>query len=191
MIKDKITPEIKRMFIDAIEATVRTGNEHGFLICKNIIGELKPTQMCEGEKCIVSLEELECPFITEGNFHTHPDIANHRKIFPDMSDDEIKDFVFDMASYFNAIVPGPGHADLVYALLGKLYKGYGGVVCVGSDANIDTVSCWTAKDDLTKEEINRSIDIMNEEIKKGELHTIAYKDDWIDSYFDKEIIDLK
>jgi len=32
---------------------------------------------------------------------------------------------------------------------------------------------------------------MNEEIKKGELHTIAYKDDWIDSYFDKEIIDLK
>ncbi len=189
MIKDKITSELKRGFIDAIEATVRTGKEHSFLICKDKTGDLRPTKICEGTECHASFEGLLCPKLTQGDFHTHPDMSNYRKILPNLSDDEIKEFATEMASAFNRSIPDPGHQDLVLGLLKNLYKNTGGTVCVGSDGNTNIVSCWTVKNNLSIEEINRALEKISEETKKGEKE--EYENDWIDSYFDKEIIYLQ
>lgn len=54
MIQDKITSQLKARFSREIQKTVRTGNEHGFLICIDNKGKLYPTKStCEGEKVLI------------------------------------------------------------------------------------------------------------------------------------------
>lgn len=54
-ISDKITPELKERFKDAIKKTIDTGKEHGFYICKNKEGKLFAEKGCEGGQCDIMI----------------------------------------------------------------------------------------------------------------------------------------
>lgn len=76
MIKDKITPELKRRFIEDIKITKDIGKERGFFFCENKEQKLIPAKSCEGTSCELLLGDPRkvCPPETKpfGDFHTHP-----------------------------------------------------------------------------------------------------------------------
>jgi hypothetical protein len=59
MIKDKITHEIRDRFKDAISRTMKTGREHGFILCRDDKEDLFSMDICEGRECRIILEMQE------------------------------------------------------------------------------------------------------------------------------------
>lgn len=73
-IRDKITPQIRKKFLKAINQTKETGMEHGFHICIDNNGKLSPGDMCIGDECSIKLHEIHMPCEdkkVQGDFHTH------------------------------------------------------------------------------------------------------------------------
>lgn len=60
-----------------------TGNEHGFNLCTDKYGIIKPGDVCEGEKCSVDTSKFTCKENDRniGIFHTHD-----KSSYPSMSD---------------------------------------------------------------------------------------------------------
>lgn len=190
MIKDKITPDIKDKFIEALKRTENTGKEHAFIICKDEKGNLHPREICEGEECNVKMESPKAcfPHKMQGNFHTHPDITIARRKLKDKIGIIPKElaisFVKEIAKSEGIDVTTPSHGDLLNALVNKCLKRTEGTVCIGSEAIRDRVDCWTAKDSVTKDDCERAkmlrlLGVIAEPPKP-----------WIKPLFDKEIINL-
>lgn len=193
-IKDKITPEIKNKFIDALRRTVDTGREHAFIMCKDERGNLHPRDICSGEQCKVKMESpTKCfPYRAQGNFHTHADVSIARKIFKDVIDKEGKfprelliSHVKDAAKSEGIDVTTPSYRDLINALVNKCIDRTEGTLCVGSDAMSDRVDCWTVIDTITEDDCDRA-----KMLKLLRIEAEVPKP-WIKPLFDKEIIGLK
>ena len=63
--------------------TFVTGNEHGFNLCVDRDRNVKPGNICEGEKCSMDISEFTCKENERniGIFHTHDKLS-----YPSMSD---------------------------------------------------------------------------------------------------------
>lgn len=191
-IKDKITPEIKNKFRDALRRTIDTGREHAFIMCRDDKGNLYPRDICEGEECEVKMESpaLCFPHRTQGNFHTHADTSVVRRIFKDtekrIPKEIIISYVEDVARSEGIDVTTPSYGDLVNTLINKCIERTEGTVCVGSDANLDRVDCWTVNNTITEDDCGRA-----RTLKLLGMAGEGPPKPWIKPLFDKEIINLE
>jgi hypothetical protein len=191
MIKDKITSELKARFAREIQKTVRTGNEHGFLICVDPKGKLYPTKStCEGKECI-NMESLisECSHKVQGDFHTHPDVAWAMQVLK--KDGTILPFKVARDIYLKAkketgeAPREPSHGDLLTSVTKKYDNLDLGTTCIASDAIPNEIECWSIKNEVTKEDYERAEKESDSPLVNDAPH------DWIKPLFIKEIIDLK
>lgn len=187
MIKDKITPQIKDRFRDALKRTIEAGKEHSFNICKDRNGNLYPRDICVGEECGIQMESAsKCfPDRSQGNFHTHADMAVARRTIGDMGSEFLTTLIKDAADFEGVDVTTPSHGDLVNALINKCIKRTEGTVCVGSDSISDRVDCWTAKDNIHEDDCEKAMTL-----KMMGLVGIGTPKPWIKPLFNKEIIEI-
>lgn len=192
MIKDKITPEIKDKFREAINMTIETGKEHAFIMCRDDKEDLFPRSICEGRECAVFMEPPESclPFRAQGNFHTHADVAIARRVFKDVEGrlprKILTDYIKQVADSGGIDVTTPSHGDLINALINKCIRRTEGTVCVGSDAVPDRVDCYTTNNKITKDDCD-SAKILKLFTRTEEA---GLPRPWIKPLFDKETINL-
>jgi len=193
MIKYKITPELKKKIKGAIKETVRTGKEHGFLLCRDNKGSISATKSSEGKNDFIDLSEHRdsCPFKIQGDFHTHAyasDMKNFiKKEFPEkkVTEDKIRDITINMYEMGGSSVTGPSHGDLLNTLLLKRDKEIIGTVCTGSDVDNNKIECWTVKNDINNDHYRRAEkEITNTKFVRDPPH------EWAKRLFHKEEIDL-
>lgn len=191
MIKDKITSELKARFAREIQKTVRTGNEHGFLICVDPKGKLYPTKStCEGKECLHMKSLIpECSHKVQGNFHTHPDVGETIEL---LKKDGIKVSFKDARDIYLKSVKetgneprGPSHGDLLATLSSKYDNIDLGTTCIASDAIPNEAECWSIKNKITKEDYERAEKESDSPLVHDDPH------DWIKHLFIREVIDLK
>lgn len=187
LLKDRMTPEIKEKMKHSIKLTIETGNEHSFFICKDEKENLSSTSITKGVPTKIEMGPAICPYKTQGNFHTHPDVSNIRRfIFKDreISREVAKEIAIRLAEKEGISITTPSHPDLLSALLNKCFRRTEGTVCVGSDADPNHVSCWTAKEESLKK--------CEDAIFRFELERKKHDPpkEWIKPLFDKETIYL-
>lgn len=192
-IKDKITSELKNRFLGEIRKTIETGKERGFLICIDEKEKLSATRHCEGTECTVSLESLkhQCPFKIQGEFHTHPYATEARtyvkeKFRRDVSSEEAKNIVLDMAKKKNISLIEPSYRDFLGTMTRRYENETLGTTCIGTDVIPDKVECWSTKDKITEEDYDTALRELYSgvDINKAPLEEIRL-------LFDKETIILK
>lgn len=63
MIKDKITPELKKRFLDELRISKETGNERGFVICVDEKENLTASDSCTRDHCTIDFGDIreKCP----------------------------------------------------------------------------------------------------------------------------------
>ena len=196
MIKDKISPELKKKFKHTIKKTIDTGKEQGFLLCKDNKdnGSLYASKSSidgEGELNFAKIKS-ECPIKIQGDFHTHsylPDIKSRLKEgFPkeNFPEDKIRGITIQLYNRKNMSVTEPSHGDLLGVLVLKSKNKIVGTTCSTSDTEPDITECWTAKENIDKKYYNRAnIEIEDPRLIRNSPHK------WIRPLFNKEIIDLK
>lgn len=192
LIKDRIMSQLKNRFIEEINNTIRDGNEHGFLICKDEKGKLSTTQSCQGTECTVSLESLkfQCPIKIQGDFHTHPHAAETKRYLKeqlgrDVELDITKKLIIELAKSKNMALEGLSHGDLLGTIGLRYQDKILGTTCVGTDIKPDEVVCWSTKNGIKeKEAFLAAVEIHDPNI--DEVHR-----EWTRSLFDIEKIDLK
>lgn len=192
MIKEKITPELKKLFRDTIKNTMDTGLEHGFLLCSDNKGNITPTKVCKGEECKVELPR-RCPIETQGNFHTHPILAyyNRETVKYGLSKlskkgmlHVIKELNKTRKDKYNP--QSPSRSDALSSLVDKCRNSSNGTVCIGNDLG-EKVECWTAK------EISRQYcDIAFDELAGlSPEEKTEQPEQWTKDLFDIDAIDVK
>lgn len=197
MIKDKITPELKSKFQDAINRTKETGREHGFFLCIDEQQKLSTTKLRSGVAHQVRLESplVACPGKKiQGDFHTHTYLTALKKVKPNLSDEKIKEFINrEHKKYIEELgtekltIDSPSPKDLLKEILYNCVGVSKGTTCVVSDLEADKVECWTVKNMNGK-----NCNIAYNKLFKGEKERELVKyDKQMISLFDKEIIDLK
>jgi hypothetical protein len=138
MIKDKITPELKQKFKEAIEMTYKDRSEYGFVICKDENENLQPGPLCKGDKCsVIPIEK--CSYKKQGMFHTHPFSSLMKPIPREVASLCVK----GITRLFCISATTPSHQDLALALTDKCSRHSEGTICIGSDVQMNKISCWT------------------------------------------------
>jgi len=191
-IKNKITPEIKKAFLEEIKKTKVTGREQGFPICIDKKGKLfAPTKRCEGEECGIFIGNIHeyCPDKVQGGFHTHTNMIDVEKFYGrKLSEQEIENAIKLYKRYFEregTMIQTPSHHDLVDTLINQCVGETKGTICTGSDLDENKVECWTVKGERVKiRDCSRATEEHKERISTGPRK-------WIKPLYDKEIIDLK
>ncbi len=200
MIKDRITPELKSKFQDAINKTKDNGEEHGFYICEGTkklsLSELKfgkdrrinlgdPVVACHGEK-------------VQGNFHTHSYFTLFKQkskfMKKGISDEDVKKFIKEKHGQYiketgvkGITLDSPSPKDLLTSILYSCIGKPEGIMCTGSDMGNNKVECWAPKD-ISKTVCDRAYQSLYQDGKEKEM--ITYES-WMTPLFHKEIIDLK
>ena len=192
--KDKITPGLKKSFLETIKKTIDTGKEHGFFICEDNEEKLYASnRKCEGSSCNIIANPTigDCPWKINGFFHAHPHITTLEKTYNiKFSQDEL-DEIISMSKELNkresVDLQTPSHRDVLTSLLQKCLKKTEGTVCTASDMETDKIECWVPR----KHTANFATcgyakidDVITRDI--GE-----YPKMWIKPLFKKEVIDLK
>lgn len=194
MIKDKTTPQLRKKFLQAIKSTKETGKEHGFHLCIEKDGKLSSGDTCIGDECSLRFQspELSCPGRkVQGDFHTHPYLAEVRKkyniTFKGVSDKLLRASVESFLKEIGHTSTMPSHSDIIDAILGKCAKKMEGTTCIGTDLDMSKVECWTIKniDD------GDCIRALTETISPREENYSTLPHEWIKPIFNKEMIDLK
>jgi len=200
MIKDKVTPEIKSKFLDAIDKTKQTGREHGFFLCLDDKGNISPSKTKSGEMHRLDLGSpiIACPGKKmQGDFHTHSYFTTTKNmsklVKPGMSDDDIRELINNEFNKYKKdlgikelSINSPSEKDLLKTVLHNC-AGISKTACVASDMGDSKVECWTAKD-TSLDSCNTAYNMLFEGEK--ERTTVRY-DRRIIPLFNKEIIDLK
>lgn len=205
MIKDKISPDLKKRFKDEIKKSIKEGKERGFYLCLDEKGKIFSSTSSEGDVEEVNLEHIrECKGKVEGDFHVHVHISSIKK---DMlllrkeyekeyekelkyklpSDEKIK-YVWKKIFRRTGLTPSsPSENDLLTAAKRKCDGTTNGTACVGSDIDKDRVECWTIINEfMTK----KTCDKITERYEKiGELGDSPSK--LTKRLFLREVIDLK
>ncbi len=194
MIKDKITQQLRNKFIHEIQKTIDSGNEHGFLICRDNKGNLSPSKTTVGEKDNINFMDIssQCPFKIQGDFHTHASLADMRNFIKEnlpeekVSEDKIRDITIKLYEKNGITTTGPSHGDLLGLLVLKNKGKIIGTVCMGSDADPKNVECWTTRDNINKDHYERAnVELKNRKLVQNPPH------DWIKPLFNREIIKLE
>lgn len=194
-IKDKITPSIRKKFSLAIRQTKETGKEHGFHMCIEKDGKLSPTNICIGDECSIKLHQTHIPCAekkVQGSFHTHPYLEDAKKYFnitSKMSDQLKKAAIRQFVEEKSLTVTMPSHADARDAILGKCSKKTEGTVCIGTDLDDSRIECWTPKDIDDGDCVRALADRLG--LSAGEDKESTIPHEWIQPFFNVEIIDLK
>ena len=191
MIKNKITPEIKKAFLEEIKKTRDSGKEQGFLICLDKKGELSVSKKrCTGDECGFIVEDVReyCPDQVQGAFHTHPYFINVERFYGHKPTEKETEYAtklyrkhFDMKGIN---LTTPSHHDLVDTILNQCVEETVGTVCTANDLDFDKVECWTVKSKKVK---IRDCSQATEEHKE---RIAEQPRKWIKPLFDKEIIKL-
>lgn len=194
MIKDKITPKLKTRFLEEIDKTMKNGNERGFLLCRDIDGTLSASRTSIGENDKINFSDIntQCPFMIQGDFHTHASASDMKRFIkkelPEekVSDDVVRDIAIKLYKKNGISTTEPSHGDLLGLLVLKGKNKIIGTVCTGSDAEPNKIECWTARDNINNDDYKRaSVEIKNPNLSRHAPH------DWIKPLFHKEIINLK
>jgi hypothetical protein len=194
-IKDKITPQIRKKFLQAIKSTKEIGVEHGFHLCIEKDGKLSPGEMCVGDECSIKLHEIHMPCgekKNQGDFHTHPYLEDARKYFNitfKASDKLMKSAIRQFLEEKGRTVTMPSHSDARDAILGKCAKKTEGTTCIGTDLDDSKVECWTPKDIGEDVCIMALAERLGASIGEDNDSTLPHE--WIRPFFDAETIDLK
>lgn len=192
MIADKITPQLRKRFLQEIKSSKDTRKERGFHICIEDNGKLSAGDTCIGEECSMKFQHvsLSCPGKkVQGDFHTHPYLAEVRKSFGitfKASDELIRSAAETFLEDRGMTPTIPSHADARSAVLGKCSKRTEGTTCVGSDLDMEKVECWSIK----QMEDNDCLRALMEHISPEEEGHKLPKD-WIKPLFEIEMIRLK
>ena len=176
MIKEKLTPELKKLFRDTIKKTMNTGLEHGFLLCLDDKDNLIPSRVCKGEECKVELPQ-RCSIKTQGNFHTHPLLAYYNKELEKMGSKKLfsrKDLLktindLNKIGTIKFDPQSPSKGDALTSLIDKCQNTTNGTVCIGNDL-IEKIECWTAKQ-IPREDcatVNKEFSRLSQEEKTGQ-----------------------
>jgi len=194
-IKNRVTPELKSRFYQDIQKTIQNGNEHGFLICSDNQGNLSPSKTAIGEKDHINFIDIstQCPFKIQGDFHTHASVSDMRSFVKEklpeekVSEDAIRDMTIKLYKENGITTTGPSHGDLLGLLVLKNNGKVLGTVCMSSDAEPNSVECWTARDDaIYNDHYKRAgVELKSDKLLRNPPH------DWIKPLFNKEIISLK
>ncbi len=208
MIKDKITPELKRRFLDDLRISIETGKERGFIMCIDEKENLVPSQSYEGDVRSISSGDPSkvCPTgNAQGDFHTHPYLSeakkelmsgNGKKSIP--SDEVIINHmknnirtIHEKEGVKDITINSPTGNDLLHALLSKHLNITRGTVCTLSDVGDDKLECWTVKEMKKDKEDIYSAKAYSDIRKRNLLQEDILIETWIASIFDRETIDLK
>ena len=199
MIRDKITPQLRKRFLQDIKKTKDTGKEHGFHLCIENSAKLSAGNTCVGDECGIKFQQpsLSCPGRkVQGEFHTHPYLADVRKQFniPFKGSDELLDAsVISFLEKKGPIHTLPSHSDTIDAILGKCAKKMEGTICIASDLDPTRLECWTIKNIDEGDCIRALAERLSpsEEVEEGEKGKSTLPHKWVKHLFDVEIIDLK
>jgi hypothetical protein len=195
MIKDKITPQVRKKFSQAIKNTKETGKEYGFHLCIEKDGKLSVGDTCIGDDCSIKLHQMHMPCSekkAQGDFHTHPYLVDAKKYFGitfKASDKLMKSTIRQFLDEKGFTVTMPSHADARNAILGKCSKKTEGTTCIGSDLEDNRVECWTPKD-IGDDDCLRAL-IERLELSASEDKESTLPHEWIRPLFNIEMIDLK
>ena len=205
MIKDKITPQLKKRFLQEIKKTRDTGKEYGFHLCIERNTQLSAGNTCVGNECSIKFQspDLSCPGRkVQGEFHTHPYLEDVRKQFnitfkmlhkgsDELLDASVRSFLEEKGPIHTL----PSHSDTIDAILGKCAKKMEGTICIGSDLDQTRVECWTTKSidegDCVRALVERLSPSEEEKGKEGEEEKSTLPHEWVKPLFEVEIIDLK
>lgn len=206
MIKDKITPELKKRFLDELRISKETGNERGFVLCLDEKENITASEPCKGDHCTIDFGDVreKCPTgIAQGDFHTHPylkqakeqlgagnrEIPSDEKIINHMKNNMIK--MHEAEGVQGITINSPSGDDLLYTLVSKHAGRSRGTVCTLSDIGDNKLECWTAKD-IRKDKMDIFYAKAYSDIRKRSREDYAVLiERWVDSIFDREIIDLE
>ena len=196
MIKDRVTPQLRKRFFQEIEKTRYTGKEHGFHLCIEKNEKLSAGNTCVGEECSIKFQspELSCPGRkVQGEFHTHPYLKDVRKQF-NITFAGSEELIYAATKSFleerGPIHTTPSHSDTIDTILGKCSKKLEGTVCIGSDLDQNRVECWTIKN-IDKGDCARALVERLYQSEEGEEEKSTKPHKWVRPLFDIEIIDLK
>jgi hypothetical protein len=187
MIKDKITYDLKKRFLEEIERSIKTGKETGFLICLNDI-LYAPKKRCTGTDCGLFITYGDCPDKVQGGFHTHPYLPDIEKFYGRKPTEKelkraIKIYKRDFAKA-GITLQTPSHHDTVDTLINQCIGQSEGTMCIGSDLDTTKVECWTVKGDNVKiKDCSRATEEHKQKIEEKPR-------EWIKPLFEKEIINL-
>jgi hypothetical protein len=193
LIKDKITPELKRSFLETIEKTRNSGKEHGFFICEDKDDKLHASdRKCEGSLCSIIVDPKigDCPGKIKGFFHAHPHITTLEKTYGiKFSQTDIKELISmskELSKRENISLQIPSHRDVLTSLLQKCIRKTEGTVCTATDMEKDKIECWTPKRNAAN-----FITCGYAKIDDTKTEDIGeYPKMWIKPLFDKEVIRL-
>lgn len=198
MIKNRITPEIKKAFLEELKKTRDSGKEQGFLICldknddKNKNGKLFVSKKrCTGEECGFVIENVSeyCPDKVQGAFHTHPYLIDVERFYGHKPTDKETDRAIKLYrkgfEKEGVNLTTPSHHDVVNTLMSQCIGESEGTVCTGNDLDLEKVECWTVRAEKVK---IRDCSHAKEENKE---RIAEQPRKWIKPLFDREIISLK
>lgn len=190
MIKDKITPELKKAFLESIKRTEDSGNEHGFFICANRDGKLAASKIkCEGDTCKITtrLSSEICPYKNQGFFHVHPQkLRIEKQLGRKVTEENKKNIAITDSKGRLIAAQTPSYLDVLVALQTKCDRLTEGTICTAGDFEPDKVGCWTLKKGAANF-LTCSYAKMDNILTKEK--GIPPKT-WIKNLFNKEIIDL-
>jgi len=194
-IKDKTTPNLRKKFLEEIKKTKETGKERGFHLCIEKDGKLSAGNTCTGDECGISFQQpnLSCQERkVQGNFHTHPYLAEVRKLynitFKGASDKLLSATVESFLKEKGFTPTMPSHKDAIDAILGKCANKVKGTTCIGTDLDMNKVECWTIKNMDDGDCIRALMEKITPKEEDG-YQTLPH--DWVRPLFDKEMIELK
>jgi len=191
-IKDKITPQLRNRFLQEIKKSRETGKERGFHICIEDNGKLSAGDTCIGEECSMKFQHvsISCPGKkVQGDFHTHPYLAEVRKAFNitfKASDKLIRSATETFLEERGMTPTIPSHADTRSAILGKCSKRTEGTTCIGSDLDIENVECWTIKQMDDGDCVRALMEHLSPDEEEQKLPK-----EWVKPLFETEMIRLK
>ena len=194
MIKDKISIKLKNKFLQEINKTIKDGDEHGFLICKDNDGHLSPSVATKGNKYNINFKDIksQCPFQIQGDFHTHSSVEDMKNFIKEnlpsegsIPDHVVRDITIKLYQHNGISTTTPSHGDLLGVLVLKGKNKIHGTVCMSSDAEPDHVECWTTKDNVNSDHYKRAnTEILDMKLVRNPPHN------WVKPLFHKEIINL-
>lgn len=191
-VPDKITLGLKYAMLNSVEKAKESGNEQGFLICKNKDGKWSASwKNCEGDSCSMDIDMSPglCPEKKiQGFFHVHPEISSEEeRLGRKLTKDDIKNAMIKDKKG-NIVTPQtPSHADVLTTLLTKCEKITEGTICTTSDLEQDKVGCWTSKKGAANFATCYYAKRDNVLTKNKDIEPKM----WIKPLFNKEVIDLK
>ncbi len=192
MISNKITPGLKKAFLEEIKKTKDTGREHGFPICMDNKGELSaPEKRRKGKESGFTIRNVHeyCPDRVQGGFHTHPFLIDVERFYGRKPTEKEIERAFNIyKEHFERegiTVQTPSHHDLTDTLINQCRRYSEGTVCTGSDLDMEKVECWTVKPEKVKiKDCSQATEEHKQRIAKSPR-------EWIRPLFEKEIIKLK